>query len=199
MKRKYNGYRVYFYNFGKFDCYFVTSVLTTLSTKIKPIIKDGVIFELRLQFKVEDNKKHSVLYFRDSYLLLPASLSELTTNFNVENKLKYPLFMINRVALNGILPEYKDFTKITLEEFKEKYKNLSDNIIKKYRKFKFILPNEYLEYIKQYSNNNWNLKEETIKYCEQDVRALHQILVTFVDRIYSLFKINIVNYPTLPL
>ena len=65
MKRKYNGYRVYFHNFGKFDCYFVTSVLTTLSTKIKPIIKDGVIFELRLQFKVEDNKKHYVLYFRD--------------------------------------------------------------------------------------------------------------------------------------
>ena len=39
---------------------------------------------------------------------------------------------VNRVALNyeGILPEYKDFTKITLEEFKEKYNNRSLKNIK---------------------------------------------------------------------
>jgi hypothetical protein len=45
--------------------------------------------------------------------------------------------------------------------------------------------------------NNWNLKDETIKYCEQDVHTLYQILDVFRKKIFKLFKIDILKYPTL--
>ena len=44
----------------------------------------------------------------------------------------------------------------------------------------------------------WDLREETIKYCEQDVVTLYQVINKFNEQIFILFRIDILKYPTLP-
>jgi DNA polymerase type B, organellar and viral len=69
----------------------IISELTILP--IKPIIRDGRIIELKFAF--EFNKTKLSLFFRDSYLLLPISLSKLAINFNIENKGFFPYSFVN--------------------------------------------------------------------------------------------------------
>jgi hypothetical protein len=38
---------------------------------------------------------------------------------------------------------------------------------------------EYQDYSKEFKNKNWNLKEETKKYCNQDVKTLYLIIDNF--------------------
>lgn len=47
-------------------------------------------------------------------------------------------------------------------------------------------------------NKNWNLKQETIKYCELDCISLFQIILKFNNMIFNLFNLNIHKFPTLP-
>jgi hypothetical protein len=42
------------------------------------------------------------------------------------------------------------------------------------------------------------LKNETIKYCNLDVKLLYDILIKFNDFIFDQFRLNITSYPTLP-
>lgn len=44
----------------------------------------------------------------------------------------------------------------------------------------------------------WDLRIETIRYCEQDVVTLYQILQKFQKKIFTLFRLDILKYPTLP-
>ena len=57
----------------------------------------------------------------------------------------------------------------------------------------------YLDFIKTKNNSlsNWNLKEETIYYCEQDCRTLYFVLQKFGEEIYKQFNINISKTPTI--
>jgi hypothetical protein len=171
MIRKYNGYRIYIHNMGKFDIIFLLKYLVKLGNVI-PIIHNGKIISINLNFG--DSNKYK-LQFKDSYLLLLNSLSSLTKAFNVESKKSiFPHLFVNENNLNyiGIVPDFKYFdNKITLEEY-----------------------NEY----KSNFNNNWNLKDEAIKYCKLDSKSLHQVVFKFANLVFDLFTRNIHNYPTLP-
>jgi hypothetical protein len=172
MKRKYSGYKVYLHNFSYFDGVFLLRILSVLTNEIKPIIKDGRLISVPFHY---GKKFEYVIHFRDSLLLLPSSLSKLAKSFNVEKKGHFPHSFVNLegVKLNyvGCIPEKKYFYNIT--------------------------DSEYLEYCNQYPNGKWDIKKETIKYCEQDVRTLYQIIDKFSERIYNLFRVNITKYPTL--
>jgi DNA polymerase type B, organellar and viral len=169
MKRKYQGYKVYFHNFSNFDGIYYIRLLTTLSDNIKPIIKDNDIIDIILKFAKKNN-----ISFRDSYLMLPASLRNLATAFKVEDKGYFPFSFADNHRLDyiGPFPKFKYFKKCKVT--KEEYRKL------------------HLE-----SKNNWNLQEETIKYCLNDCIILHKIIDKFSKEIFSLFRINILNYPTL--
>lgn len=41
-------------------------------------------------------------------------------------------------------------------------------------------------------------KDEAIKYCELDCVSLFELLIKFNEYIFNMYKVNIVNYPTLP-
>ena len=56
---------------------------------------------------------------------------------------------------------------------------------------------EYSNYIEKYKSENWSLRDETINYCEQDVKTLYQIIEKFNIRIFNYFRIDIIKYPTL--
>ena len=55
---------------------------------------------------------------------------------------------------------------------------------------------EYLEYSKNY-NNDWSLKKECIKYCEQDCISLHQVIQKFTREIWKKERVDVIAYPSL--
>jgi hypothetical protein len=170
MIRKYDKYRIYFHNFSYFDGIFILKLLPLLGKVPNPIVRNSRIIKLTLE-----HDKGYRLYFHDSYLLLPSSLDKLGKSFNVENKGIFPLLFVNNKAISlnykGEVPEYKYFINI----------NYSD----------------YLNYKLKFMNKEWNLKEELIKYCEQDVVTLHQVISKFSKETFDLFNIDVVKYPTL--
>jgi hypothetical protein len=172
MKRKYHNHKIYLHNFSRFDSVFLLTVITDLSQKVKPIIRDGNIINLRVDFA----DKYS-LYFRDSLLLLPGSLRSLAINFEVDNKGLFPYKFVNNseIPLNyiGAVPEFQYFDKITHDQYSSYCSN------------------------KEFINNNWNLRKQTIKYCELDCFVLYQIIDKFSDNIFKLFRIDILKYTTL--
>lgn len=97
----------------------------------------------------------------------------ITGGFNVEEKGQFPILFSRTNNLNyvGPLPDIQYFKEIS----KDDYENL-----------------------KLEAGEQWNFKEESIRYCEQDCRTLYQILIKYNELVYSLFSMNIWKYPTLP-
>lgn len=96
--------------------------------------------------------------------------------FGVEKKGDFPHKILDskKISLNyeEKIPELKYFYDLSLKDYKE--------------------------YVKSFNNKPWILKEEAIKYCEQDVVTLYQILELFNQKIFSNFRLNIHKYTTLP-
>lgn len=173
LLRKYDGYSVYIHNFAKFDVFFIFKILIKLGN-IRPIIHKGKIISIKLFYSPNENnnRKYSI-EFKDSYQILLSSLQKLAKSFNVEDKGIFPYNFVNENNLNyiGKVPEIKHFNNITSDQYKD-------------------LTSMY--------DNNWNLKKETIRYCEQDCKSLYQVISKFQDLIFEYFKVNIHKYPTLP-
>lgn len=169
MKRKYDGYRVYLHNFSNFDGIFLMKILNKLSDNIIPLINDNKFIEIKFKYG-----KYS-LKFRDSLLLLPSSLDKLATEFKVENKGTFPILIWNNpdIDLNyiGEVPPIDSFVNLD----KDKY-------------------NEYCKY---FEGKKWNLKLEAIKYCNQDVVTLYQIIDKFANIIFDEIRLDISKYPTI--
>ena len=171
LTRKYNGYKIYIHNMAKFDVIFLLKYLIKIA-HVQPVIHNGRIISLTINYGKNNEYQ---LEFKDSYLILLNSLSRLTKNFKVENlKTIFPYFFVNENNLDyiGNVPDFKFFGNKT---------DLTD----------------YNEY-KSTFNNNWNLKEESVKYCVNDCVSLYQVIFKFNEIIFNLFSINIHKYPTLP-
>jgi DNA polymerase type B, organellar and viral len=170
MIRKYNKTNVYIHNMGKFDIIFLLKYLVKLG-KIKPIIHNDRFISIK--FNYGKNNEYQI-EFRDSLLILLQSLAKLCKSFKVENsKSIFPYLFVNENNLDyiGQVPDFKYFDKIS--------------------------KNEYNEY-KSNFNNNWNLKNETKKYCELDCISLYQVIFKFTEMIFDLFNKNVHHHPTLP-
>jgi hypothetical protein len=110
--------------------------------------------------------------FRDSQQMLIGSLRNLAISFGVETQksiFPYDFVNENNLDYNGSIPDFKYFDGISSLD--------------------------YNCYIKNY--NIWNLRDETIKYCEIDCISLYQVIIKFNELIFELFNINIYKYPTL--
>ena len=101
MIQKYKGYIVYLHNFSYFDGVFLIKILSSLNVNIKPIIREGRIID----FRIRDNN-NLTLYFRDSYLLLPASLDKLAKSFNTSTQKGD--FEVTKVTENNYIDLKKD-------------------------------------------------------------------------------------------
>ena len=135
--------------------------------EIKPIIHHNDLISIDFKFNNYN------ITFRDSQQLLILSLRNLGKAFGVDiQKSIFPYKFVNVDNLNyiGEVPEFKYFDKISIEQYK---------------------------IYKSSFHSNWNLKTETIKYCEIDCISLYQIIIKFSNMIFELFKINIHKYPTL--
>src|SRR6267142_382295 len=117
LTRKYNGYNVYMHNMAKFDIIFLLKHLVKLGD-VTPIIHNGRIISINLNFG--KNLEYR-LQFKDSYLILLASLDKLTKGFIVETlKSIFPFLFVNEDNLDyiGEVPEFKYFyNNIKLSEY----------------------------------------------------------------------------------
>ena len=93
--------------------------------------------------------------------MLPSSLGKLADQFNVESKGIFPYDFVNNSNLDyeGPVPEFKYF------------KNISEI--------------EYMIYCDNFKYNSWNLKKETELYCNNDCKALYEILDHFFKENFS--------------
>jgi hypothetical protein len=126
MIRKYNGYNIYMHNMAKFDIIFLLKHLVNLGN-VTPIIHNGRIISINLNF---GKNLEYTLQFKDSYLILLASLAKLSQGFNVKTlKSIFPYFFIEENNLNyiGEVPDFRYFTKIKLEEYNYYKSNFNDN------------------------------------------------------------------------
>lgn len=169
----YNNKVVYVHNLAKFDSVFLIKYLATSKDCYmdKPLMKDGRFIQITI--KVGEVEPYT-LKFMDSLQMLPQSLKSLAKQFNVEEKGLFPVLMPKPElfeAKEGFFPDFKFFGKITEDE---------------YLKFK----SEF--------KGDWDFRNESIKYCEQDCITLYQVISKFNKLIFERFSKNIWEYPTLP-
>ena len=166
--RKYNRYNIYVHNLAKFDVIFLLKYLVKLGT-VHPVIHNNKIITIKFNFGLDNVY---TLQFKDSYLILIASLRKLCSSFKVETvKSIFPHLFVNENTLSykGKVPNFNFFENLTNKEYLD-YKSL----------FRI-----------------WDLKKEAVKYCEIDCISLYQILLKFNKLIFKLFSLNIHRYPTI--
>lgn len=175
--KKYNRYTIYLHNMAKFDSAFLLNNLIK-KFKVTPIMKDGKLLSLTLIKKQPEMvseigiKKFPriTLYIKDSFLLIPTSLKDAAISFNVLHKGIFPYNFVNKNRLNyiGSTPSYIYYES---QISKQNYESIKIE--------------------------NWSCKEESLKYLENDLITLHEILIKFSTSIYELFNLNIINHSTI--
>jgi len=169
FQKKYHNYIIYVHNLSFFDGIFLIKVFTQIENlNIRPLMKDGKMFNIELKYK------KIKINFRDSLLMLPNSLRNLSKQFDVESKGIFPYDFVNiqnNLDYIGKIPTFKYFNDLT--------------------------QSEYVKYYKSFKNNKWNLKDETLKYCIQDCISLYQVINKFNMLIFEYFNLNIHRFATL--
>lgn len=176
LSRKNTGKTVYIHNSSSFDLVFLLKhIVEYPHVEVNPIIKDGKFINVEIKYGSAIRYK---LNLRDSLLLLPASLDELSKQFNGKSiKGIFPYAYVSKHNLDyvGRVPvyEYFDQSKVSLDDY-----------------------NSYVG--SSFKDSKWDLRAETIKYCTQDCKALYQVIKEFGNLIYDKFGVNILTAPTLP-
>ena len=174
-----NGKYIFIHNSSEFDLIFLLKHLVQLPyIEVNPVIKDGKFINLEIKYSTKNSSfKEYSLTLRDSILLLPSSLENLAKSFKINTgKGIFPYSFVNENNLDykGEVPDYKYFDS------------------------KKVSLSQYLTYKNSFKNKIWNLRKETIKYCEQDSVILFNVIEKFGSRIFKEFKVNIYLTPTLP-
>ena len=133
-------------------------------------MRDGKIININFRFQINKDKI-GLIKFRDSMLLLPDSLRNLGESFGVQKKSYFPFDFVNdpNIDLNyiGDMPSIDCYENLTSIEYQELLQD------------------------------NWNLREETIKYCIQDCITLYQVIIKFHELVYDKWSLNISKYSTI--
>jgi hypothetical protein len=161
---------VYAHNLSSFDGIFLLKHLHKYG-KVNPIYFKGKLMSIELRINSGVNLGKSII-FRDSFLLLPSSLSKLCKAFKVQDSKTLFPFKLYDVNYSGTFPKFEYWTGLTNKEW--------------------IIAKEL------YGKIIWNFKDEAIKYCQLDCKSLHQVLTSFNKLIFDNFKINTSNALTFP-
>src|ERR1700761_6376197 len=122
--RKYNSSNIYIHNLAKFDIIFLLKYLVKLGS-VHPIIHNERIISINIEFGEKYN-----LQFKDSYLILLASLMKLCKSFKVEiAKSIFPHFFVNENNLDyiGPVPDFKYFKNISKEDYLDYCRQFNNN------------------------------------------------------------------------
>lgn len=126
LKRKYNGYDIYAHNLSHFDIIFLLKDMAKLKNDyhFHFLKKDDKFISIRMY----NTKKNISITFKDSFLLLPSSLANLSKQFNIDNPkgiepifqgdTKSPYYMENLDHYNKKVEIF-----LNLDEWKNKVQN----------------------------------------------------------------------------
>nr|QXM15420.1 DNA polymerase [Leucoagaricus naucinus] len=102
MKVKYDGFKIYLHNFGKFDGIFLLKQLNKLGI-ITLIINKGRFISIKLSYSTNKESRVYSINFRDSYQLLLDYLNKLAKCFKVDTqKGIFPHRFVTEESLNYI-------------------------------------------------------------------------------------------------
>ena len=169
---------VYAHNFSGFDGIFLLKHLLYFeNSTVKPVIFNNKLMAVEFKYQENEDADPIVLKFKDSYLLLPMGLRELCKAFNVPTMKTHFPFEISNINYVGPFPDKQEYDNISNED----YGYIID---------KWIEENP--------NSNDWNFKDEAIKYCKIDCKSLFEVLVKFNELIFNQFKVNVHGSLTLP-
>ena len=167
---------IYFHNLSGFDVNFLLKPLLNMKeVKSEIMLREDKFIQIKISYG------KSSFNIKDSLLLLPGSLNNLSKSFKIETpKEIFPRKLFEKETfpadfISDIVPDYY------------KYFNSSE-----------VSLDDYNNYCKQFIGKSWSLKNETLKYVDIDCIALHQILIKFGNIIYDRWGIDIKHTPTLP-
>ena len=165
---------VYAHNFAGFDgIYLLKYLISYQGNKAEPLIHNGKLIAVKYKIKIKNKVK--TIIFKDSYLLLPVALRNLCAAFDVSSIKGYFPFLFNvDIHYEGAFPPFEYWKK----------SNISIQ--------------EHFELASSYANKNWSFKEEAIKYCKLDCKALFEVIVKFNELIFKTFNVNVHKSLTLP-
>lgn len=148
------------------------------------IFRDNKIISITLRFGAKDSNGNYPykIHFHDSLQKLPvASFSrrDLAISFKLDSKKGvFPFDFVNLANLNYVGP-IPAMTYFPIGSFK----NIS----------------EYMAFVAaNYPSGIFNLKEEAIKYCLMDCKALLKIMNAFTNLLFNAFEVDISKTTTLP-
>jgi len=162
--------KVYAHNLSGFDGVFLLKHLLPYG-KVTPLIYNGKLISITIRLDIEGYVGKTII-FKDSMLLLPLSLRELCSAFDVSQHKGYFPFKLFDIFYKGLLPRFEFWTDISV--------------------------NDYVVFAENYIGKVWSFKDESIKYCKIDCLSLHEILTKFNTLIFNEFKVNINFVFTLP-
>ena len=186
LRRKYRGYNIYAHNLSKFDIVYLFKYISNLSTnkgfKVDPIIKDGDIISI----KISNRAKGINIILKDSYLLLEASLLQLSKAFDC-SKIK---------GTEPIL-QYSDLLS-------ENEKYYAQNTLHYNKEVELINNfNEWKELITTYCNNDCLILFEIITKFKELVWRNWRINIddypTFSSLSFAIFRTHYLEENTIPL
>lgn len=169
LRSKYSNITFYAHNLGGYDIVFILKILydyndsvksKDLEYKVIPIVRDNKIIKVTIQKGI-----YSVVIM-DSYCILTSSLYELCESFNVKTKksvFPHSFAIKNNLFYKGVIPS-KDY-----------YKNISND---EYNKLKDNL----------YSI--WSFQDECLKYLNNDLMSLFEVLNKANNQVFEDYKIN---------
>lgn len=183
LQPKYNKYVFYAHNLSGYDGVFILKSLVDFNIKSGSIIydiditfRDGRIMSMLIGKKAistdKNGKKGKNVKIRllDSFLMLSNSLSKLGQAYDVE-------------VVKGIFPH--EFAKATTLF----YKGVTPD--KKY--FKGVKDEDYIKLV----IDDWDFKDECLKYLKDDLITLFLIMDKFKKNIHRNFGVEVLNSPTI--
>ncbi len=159
LRRKYRGYTVYAHNLSKFDLIFLFKYLAKLwlfdGYKVKPIFKDWNVISIEIK-----NNKGVSLIFRDSYLILNASLKNLSETFKCNKKLIEPVLISSNLNPNEEKYAQNDYSHYSKDILLVKDFNEWKNLITKYCENDSVVLHQILIKFRKLVYKHWELNIE---------------------------------------
>lgn len=177
LRPKYKDILFYIHNLGKFDAPFIIKNLclynNTDQGKKNPyyfetITRDSDILSLTVKRKVEGKVRS--IKIKDSVAILPNSLRNLGKDYKIEvakSYFPYNFTKINTLFYIGQTPDIKYYKDISLDEYRELYKEV------------------------------WSLKDECLLYLKKDLISLFQVLNQANKGFHLLFNVQMTESLTI--
>lgn len=177
-----SNFTVFAHNFSGFDGKLLFHHLAQYG-KVTPLYHNGRLKSVKLsvpkgykwKFIDGSTKKFNsnfVIEFKDTFLFLPVSLRKLCANFNIITGKGFFPYLLKDIFYRAPLPKFELWSGISLDE--------------------------YQKIAEKYLNIKWYFKKEAISYCEQDCKALYELVTAFNAFIFNKWSVNITRCVSLP-